>query len=335
MNPGATLVASLLSVLERPGTWVLALGGFLVRGGLLLVLAPIIVVPSAVGLANILAPALSSALLGGLTPTVVLLVLALGGLGLAWIVGGGLIAAMLEAEMIRIVAGGEAGPVRGRGRDVAWRILGARLLAALPLSLILSWAASRVVAAVYREFTVPIDLSVPLIVRVARAVPEALAAIVVAWLLAEVVGALAARRIVLTDAGVLRALLSALAHLVRHPVRVLVASAAPLLALVLVLVPSAAAASSAWTAIRITLADGLPPLLTLAAILVLVAVWGGQLVLLGLVAAWRSAVWTVEVAGTFGGVAAAEEGGWSAPSGSGTLGDRPGSGTGTGTEGEG
>ncbi|MFP5342039.1 MAG: hypothetical protein ACLGIJ_03800 [Candidatus Limnocylindria bacterium] len=335
MNPGATLVASLLSVLERPATWVLALAGFLIRGGLLLVLAPIIVLPSAIGLANILAPTLSSALLGGLTPTVLVLVVAAGGIGLAWIVGGGLIAAALEAESVRIVAGGEAGPLPRRGRDVAWRILGVRLLAAVPLAITLGWAATRVVAATYREFTVPIDTTVPLIVRVARAVPDALAAIALTWLLAEVLGALAARRIVLADAGIVRALGGSLGYLVRHPVRVLVAGAVPLLALALVVVPSAAAASSAWTAIRITLADGLPPLLTLVAILVLVAVWAGQLVLLGLVAAWRSATWTVEVAGTFGGVAAAEDGGWSPSPESGTLGDGPGIGTGTGTEGEG
>jgi hypothetical protein len=40
-----------------------------------------------------------------------------------------------------------------------------------------------------------------------------------------------------------------------------------------------------------------------------VAVLAGQLLLLSLVTAWRAAVWTVEVGGTFGGVGDRREGG--------------------------
>ena len=96
----------------------------------------------------------------------------------------------------------------------------------------------------------------------------------------------------------------------RRPLRTLVELLIPLAALVAVLVPSSAAAAAAWTAIRTTLVDGLSPLVTLLAVLLLVAVLAGQLILLGLVAAWRGAVWTVEVAGTFGGVADRREGDW-------------------------
>jgi len=44
---GATLSGSLLAVLDRPSTWPLALAGFLIRGGWLLVVAPIVVLPTA------------------------------------------------------------------------------------------------------------------------------------------------------------------------------------------------------------------------------------------------------------------------------------------------
>jgi hypothetical protein len=333
---GATLVASLLAVLERPATWPLALFGFLVRGGLLVVLAPIIVLPSAVGLANFVAPVLTSALLSGLTAAVLLLIVGVGAVGMAWLLGGGLLAAAAEAEGVRLLADDETVarvdlPAEPR-RGLAWRILTVRLIAYLPLLLALAWGATRVVAAAYREFTVPVDTVTPLVLRVARAVPEAISLIVVTWLIGEVLGGLAARRVIMADASVPRAIGWALRHAVRHPVQAVVLLVVPLFALVAVLVPSAAAASAAWTAIRATLADGLPPILTLVAVLLLVVVWTGQLVLIGLVAAWRGGAWTVAVAGTFGGVADRREGDWSAPAASGSLGDPSGAGSRSGSE---
>jgi hypothetical protein len=333
---GATLVASLLAVLERPATWPLALMGFLVRGGFLLVLAPIIVLPTAIGLANIVAPVLTSALLGGLTATVLILIVGVGAAGMAWLLGGGLLAAAAEAEGVRLLADDEtvarAGLAREPREGRAWRILAVRLIAHLPLLLALAWGATRVVAATYRVFTVPVDTVTPLVLRVVRAVPEAIALIVVAWLIGEALGGLAARRVVMADAAVPRAIGWALRHMIRRPIQTLVLLTVPLFALVAVLLPSAAAASAAWTAIRVTLVDGLPPLLTLVAVLLLVGVWAGQLVLIGLVAAWRGAAWTVAVAGTFGGVADRREGDWSPLAASGSLGDPSGSGSRSGSE---
>ena len=46
MSAGAALVASLMVTLANPATWVLGLVTFLLRGGLLVVLAPIVVIPS-------------------------------------------------------------------------------------------------------------------------------------------------------------------------------------------------------------------------------------------------------------------------------------------------
>jgi hypothetical protein len=336
---GATLVASLLAVLERPATWPLGLVGFLIRGGFVLVLAPIIVLPTAIGLANVVAPILTSALLSGLTPTVVLLIAGVGLGGMAWLLGGGLLAAAADGEAIRRTirddedepAGGIDAAAVGRDGD-AWRVLSVRLVAHLPLLVALAWGATRVVAAAYREFTVPVDTVTPLVLRVLRAVPDAILVIVLAWFVGEILGGLAARRVVQAGESPPRALRSALAHVARRPIRTLVQAVVPLVALVLVLVPSAAAAAAAWTAIRATLADGLPAPLTLGAVLLLVVVWGGQLILLGLVAAWRGAVWTIEVDGTFGGVGARREGDWYPSVMSGTVGDPSGTGPRTGSE---
>lgn len=336
MTVGATLVASLLAVLERPTTWPLALLGFLVRGGFLLVLAPIIVLPSAIGVANIVAPVLTSALLSGLTATVLLLIVGVGAAGVLWLLGGGLLAGAAEAEGIHRLADDEtvalSGPAPDPSGRLAWRILAARMVAYLPLLLALAWGATRVVAATYREFTVPVDTVTPLVLRVVRAVPDAIALIVIAWLIGEVLGGLASRRVVMSDVSVPRAIGWALRHVARRPIQTVVLLAVPLVALVLVLVPSAAAAAAAWTAIRVTLADGMPPVLTLVAVLFLVVVWAGQLVLLGLVAAWRGSAWTLEVAGTFGGVAHRREGDWSSQPASGRLGDPSGSGSRSGSE---
>jgi hypothetical protein len=64
MSAGAALGASLLAVLATPASWVLALLSFLLRGGIVLVLLPVVTVPSAVGLGNVLGPALTDLVLG-------------------------------------------------------------------------------------------------------------------------------------------------------------------------------------------------------------------------------------------------------------------------------
>ena len=44
MTPGGTLLAALLVTLSKPATWPLALAAFLIRGGILVILLPIVVV---------------------------------------------------------------------------------------------------------------------------------------------------------------------------------------------------------------------------------------------------------------------------------------------------
>ena len=88
MSLGATLSGSLLAVLDRPSTWPLALAGFLIRGGWLLVVAPIVVLPTAVGLANVIAPLLEDIAFGRrVGDLVVLIVLALV-VVVGWLLGG-------------------------------------------------------------------------------------------------------------------------------------------------------------------------------------------------------------------------------------------------------
>jgi hypothetical protein len=60
----ASLAASLLATLSRPAWWAMALAAFLARGGILVVLLPIVTLPTVAGLANA-CPALVGFVFGG------------------------------------------------------------------------------------------------------------------------------------------------------------------------------------------------------------------------------------------------------------------------------
>lgn len=334
MTVGATLVASLLVTLARPATWPLALAAFLVRGGFLLVLAPIVVLPTAVELGNLLSPVLTTLLFRGVTPYIALLQVA-GAVGfLLWLLVGGLIAAAAETELVRRVAADD--DVRGLGQpsgvppaahaapatQAARRILSVRLAAYLPLLLVaVPWATFRFVQVGYDELTSPTAGGLPLAVRIALGAPDAVALLIVAWLLGEIVGGLAARRVVLGGAGVRAALRWATRRLAQRPLRMTALSLGPLVALVAILGIAGMAGSATWDAVRAALSVRGDDLLAVVLLLVLVAMFAGGLVLIGVASAWRAAVWTVDVAGTFGATVHDPEGQWNGVTDSGTLAD--------------
>ena len=101
MSVGTILVSSLLAALAHPVAWPVALAGFLVRGGIVLFLVPILVLPSPVGLSDVIAPTLSSVALGGVTVELVALVGAIGALGIAGVLLAGWFAAAMEEALIR------------------------------------------------------------------------------------------------------------------------------------------------------------------------------------------------------------------------------------------
>ena len=317
MTLGAALVASFLVTLARPATWALALAAFLVRGGIVLVLAPIVVIPSAVGVANAFGPVLTTLVLSGVTGATIVLLGAAAGAWLAWLLVGGLVAATVEVELVRIVATDEdvvAGVVHPDlvstkpGR--LWRVLAVRLIALIPLALALLWGVTRIVATAYRELTVPSDTVTPVLFRVLRENPGAVAVILLAWLLGQVVSALAVRWVVNGGDGVGAALAHALVRFGRQPFRMLVVEVVPLLALLAVVIPSAAASAASWDAIRVAIADERGPFLTIGVVGLFVGLWIGGLILIGAISAWRAAAWTVAVAGTFGAIETGREGDW-------------------------
>lgn len=327
MTVGATLVASLLLTLAKPQMWPLALATFLLRGGLLVVLAPIIVLPSAVAVGNILTPLLSDVVFRGVGSIAPLLVVV--GLGaLLWLFGGGLVAAAGESEQVRAIAADDEAWAGGRAprglapaTHPAWRVLTVRLIAHLPLLLALSWGAIRIVTVAYRELTVPSDVAVALVLRVARAAPDAVAVVVGTWLLGETVGAIAARRVILLGERFPSALGRGAVRLLRHPLRSAVLAGVPLLALSVVVLALGLASAATWDALRAALSFGPDGLAALALLVTLVVLFGGGLLLISVISAWRAAIWTVEMAGTFGGAAYDPEGPWHARNDSATLHD--------------
>jgi MFS family permease len=99
-----------------------------------------------------------------------------------------------------------------------------------------------------------------------------------------------------------------------------VGSLVPTAALAVVLLVLVVAAGPLWGAVRSALGDR-GDLLAPLVVAVAVALWLVGLVLIGLVCAWRGAVWTVQVAGTFGGVTSTRPGELEVGGTSGTLSD--------------
>lgn len=300
MSRRAALIDALLITLAAPATWPLALAAFLLRGGLLLVLLPIVVLPSPVSLGNVLGPALTTVVLSGVPVGLGIAVGLLAFAVVAWIAIGGLAAAAFEAEAARLVSRheDETAPDRDGGASaavtlVAVRILAARLVVHVPTVVTVVWGSARLVTVAYRELTSPAEVTSPIALRVLRGAPEAVAAILILWVVGEILGGVAARRIALGGATVPGALREAVVTVVRHPLVTLTGFCVPAAALALVVLPSAVAAAASWAAVRVAMgssADAVGPTL---AVLLFVALWTVGLLLIAVVVAWRAAVWSV------------------------------------------
>jgi len=185
-------MAALLVTLATPATWPLALATFLIRGGVVLILLPIVVLPTTVGLGNLFGPTLTVVAFGSVPVQVIVAAGAVGVVALAWLVIGGWLAAALEAEGARIVARDEEVVALGQvdiapganaatsSGSVGARILVARLIAYAPLALVVALGSVRLVFVTYRELTSPIDVSTPIALRVLRGSPEVVVAVIVA-----------------------------------------------------------------------------------------------------------------------------------------------------------
>jgi hypothetical protein len=289
--PGS-MQSALAATLTTPEWWAMALAAFLIRGGILLLLLPIIALPTAAGLITNLSPgfealvlgtpSLSGAILGAAILTLVFLLLAWAGLAGSWI----------DAALVRDAASSDELDLAWAPEPVtAWRAFALRLAAHIPTLLALGYATVRLVFVSYAQLTSPDDAGIPVADRVIARVPDALVVVLVAWLVGEAVGGLATRRAA-AGLGTRAALVGAVGQLLSP--RGLATFAATSAVLLAVGIPFGLAAQRAWEHVRSYLLMGVDPLPLGAAIVVLVATWVLGLSIIGAALAWRATAWTAE-----------------------------------------
>ena len=290
------MLAAALATLAHPRWWVVALAGFLVRGGVVVVMLPIIVPPTIAGVMSQLAPTIvGQVIVGGPnTPTLLLVGILAGSVGLfAWIAGtlgatfdAALVTEAVEDEELNLDVPLPAQAPLGLGT--------ARLGPHLVTAFVFAVAAVRIFQVVYAEATSPSAPTVPFVERVVAQTPVELGALVVALLLAEAIGGLALRATLLDPivaaAGLPRALARATRALVR-PTGLLTLVATTVVVIVVGL-PGALAAGRAWSQVRLVFAGPAEAWAMAVALLLFVGVVLGWLTLLGVALAWRSAAWT-------------------------------------------
>ena len=290
----ASMQAALAASLGRPRWWVLALAAFLVRGGIVVVLLPLVSLPSAPALATALAPtieslAMSRQSLGAALIATAILTGLVGILAVAALVG-----SWLDNTLSREAETSDELDLRPTvDPPSAWRALGVRLVAHLPTFVALGYAAVRIVIVTYQELLSPGEASIPIALRVLARAPDAIVVATVAWLLGEALGGIAARRLAEGE-GLGRALRGGLGDLVRfRGVATFLVTDATVLAIVLLLVAVVGRAAEHVRAYLLGRADDVS---LGAALLLLVTTWVLSLAVLGAALAWRATAWTIEAA---------------------------------------
>ena len=279
-------------VIGDPRLWTIALAGFLAGGGIVILALPIVVLPSVVGVSTFIGPNAVTA--AGPSPRFVGLVGATVTIVGAWILVGTVISVAAERALVRAVV---PRPHDGR-RDPGLAALSAiRLISLVPFGLAVALGATRLGQVGYEELILPSDSNAPFVIRVLLSAPEVVALLVIGWLISELLGSVSIRRALADDRGTIGSVTGALGWTARHPVRALEVLGATVLAGALLIAPASVAAVVAWSAARSALLGDASPPVTALAVALFVAVWGGALALAGLVAAWRSAAWSLAVMG--------------------------------------
>jgi hypothetical protein len=287
--------SAFLAALARPSWWAMALAAFLVRGGIVVALLPILSLPSAAGLTTTLAPSLEALVLGRGSLEGVIVGTLLVSLVLVALLVAALAGSWLDLALVREAADDDDldlgwAPASPATRGWARKGLAIRLAAHLPTMVAAGYAAIRLVGATYAELLDPGDLAVPLVARVLLRAPDAVIPVVLAWLLGEAIGALAARRAAAGEPTSLA---------IRRAVRQVLGPAglATLVLTSLVIAAFAGAfvltAGRAWEHLGTALAGGADSIQIVAAVLLFVSTWMLGLALLGAVLAWRGSAWTV------------------------------------------
>jgi hypothetical protein len=292
--PGAMRVA-ILATIGQGRWWLLALAAFLVRGGLLLVVIPLLILPSPADVASLVLPSVAGTGLAHPTGALVAILAVTGLITFGLVVVTTVLGTWLEAALVDATAADEEvealAPTERLGRVPLEAALEVRLAAHLPTAVALGFGVFAFADALTSELVSPRPGS-PLLVQVLQRAPLAAGLIAAAWLAGEAWGGLALRRLA-TTTSTRAALRAGLGDLVRPSglatlVLTTVVVALPLVALWL-------AAGRAFDRLWPLLVEPADDGIVLLALGLLVGTWFAGLWLLGIALAWRSAAWTAEV----------------------------------------
>ncbi|MBI3751879.1 MAG: hypothetical protein HY263_09530 [Chloroflexi bacterium] len=293
----AAMAAAILATIGQVRWWLVAMATFLVRGGLLLLLPPLLVLPTPAELASLVPASLVGT--GLAHPTAALVTLVAGvSLGLVAVVFvttaiGTWLDLGLVAEQAADGELGVLGPPDGVQRVLLWPAMEVRLLAHVPTAIAASLGLVVLGNALQAELISPPG-PLPLALRVLLREPLMTAAIVGAWLLGEAWGSLALRRLATSSPGsTLRALRLGLADVLRPSgLATLLLTSTVIGAVVALLWATAGRAfERLWPLVIEPSDDGL----LLLALGLFVGTWAAGLWLVAIALAWRSAAWTAEV----------------------------------------
>jgi hypothetical protein len=300
-----------------PGSWALGLLGFLVRGGALLVMLPILSVPS---------PVLLSMLFRGEVGMIgrgELRVIAIGvGVVLAIVAILGVIASayadlalaerfVRDSESEGLRQGRRAVPLsRASRRSLLWWVASVQAVALLPVIGVVSLLVASIVRATTDELLSPTTTELPLVGRVLPAIGPQLLIAGVVLVLVEMLSSLATRRLMANAWGLLpagpddgsetRVALRGAGRLVRRPARVIATALTGWLVIGTIGGFVLSVTLLAWGTARDVLvaggATGDPVgwLAGAALIALFAGVWIGGLGLIGFATALRSGLWTAD-----------------------------------------
>jgi hypothetical protein len=297
-------------------TPVVALAGFLLRGGIVLLMLPSVVLPSVLGLAaatGVQAFGIDGRPTPWLFEVAVMVSLAVG----LWLALAVTIGSLIDVWLIEAALGRDE-RAAGRPRPlpdlrIVLDLAGIRAVCLVPLVGTIFWAGSRVYDTVYRELTTPTDLATPLPLRVVEDAADAILVVALIWLASEVIAAIAVRRLVLLDAGIWRSIAGAFVHVTRRPVSsastVIVTFGASIVATGLAMASTAVTFDWCRVAARspqplpltvglgsLTATRDFRPVVFILATMALAAAWVATLAVSGIASAWRSAALTTETA---------------------------------------
>lgn len=298
MSWRAAARASMALLSERPGLLAVGLAGYLARGGLLLFALPFLVLPTVVGIGNWMGP--TSITAAGPSERLLWLTGAFVAVGVVGLALGTVVGAFADLHLFRAAEAVDAArrgrPPRepGGSKALLARLVLIRLLAIVPVSVALAWAANRFGAAAYRELILPDELVTPIVLRVLDRTRDVVAIVVAAWLFGELLGGLAVRHHLRCGDPIPVALVRPFVDLVRRPITTIVTFTLGAVLPFLVLAPPLALAWLLFGGVRFALADGELARMV-AATVVFIAVWAAGLAAAAFVASWRSLLASFEV----------------------------------------